>query len=211
MAKYHVPMPLSPDDFFANALAAADAEGRLAVSSLTESETFPFEGDGLRAVPLREPELPEPARQGEDGSACNSCAAKGRGDVWHDENWRLTGRTAPYGAPLRLLLLPKEHYDLIDLPGHLAAELGRLIVATSRAFESLPHIARAHVSRWGDGGAHLHVFFFARPQGFLQLRGTYLAVWDDLLPPTPQDVRDADALSVARELEANYGGAAITQ
>jgi hypothetical protein len=34
----------------------------------------------------------------------------------------------------------------------------------------------------GDGGAHLHVFLLARPSGFAQLRGTYLAVWDDLLP-----------------------------
>jgi hypothetical protein len=53
-----------------------------------------------------------------------------------------------------------------------------------RAIEALPHIARAHVSRWGDGGAHLHVFFLARPVGFAQLRGTFLAVWAICCPPS---------------------------
>jgi hypothetical protein len=66
------------------------------------------------------------------------------------------------------------------------------------------------VSRWGDGGAHLHVFFFARPNGFVQMRGTCFAIWDDLLPPTPRDVRDIDALNVAQALAASYGGKAIT-
>jgi hypothetical protein len=81
-----------------------------------------------------------------------------------------------------------------------------------RAIESLPHIARAHVSRWGDGSAHLHVFFFARPAGFPQLRGTCLAVWDDLLPAIPEDQRDRDAAAVAGALAAGalaveHGGA----
>jgi hypothetical protein len=92
------------------------------------------------------------------------------------------------------------------LPDDLASEFGVLIAHVARAVESLSNIARAHVSRWGDGGAHLHVFFFARPIGFVQLQGTCLAVWDDLLPPTPHDVRDADALEIARMLEASYGG-----
>jgi diadenosine tetraphosphate (Ap4A) HIT family hydrolase len=109
------------------------------------------------------------------------------------------------------MLQPKVHFDLTNLPEDLAAEFGRLIVHIARAVESLPNIARAHVSRWGDGGAHLHVFFFARPEGFVQLRGTCFAIWDDLLPPTPRVVRDADALSVARALSASYGGDAIAQ
>jgi diadenosine tetraphosphate (Ap4A) HIT family hydrolase len=106
------------------------------------------------------------------------------------------------------MLSPKEHVDLTELSDDLASELGRLVVHTARAVEALPHIARAHMSRWGDGGAHLHVFFFARPEGFVQLRGTCFAIWDDLLPPTPKDVRDADALLVAREIELSYGGSA---
>jgi len=204
-------MPLSPDDFYANAMTAADGEGRMPLSRLTAWEIFPFESDGLRVVPLKKPELPESSRQGEGGSPCSSCASSGRGDVWHDDRWRLVTFAQPSGAPLVMMLLPKDHFDLTDLPDDLAGEFGRLIVHVARAIESLPHVARAHVSRWGDGGAHLHVFFFARPEGFMQLRGTCLAIWDDLLPPTPLDVRDADALSVARTLESSYGGVAITQ
>jgi diadenosine tetraphosphate (Ap4A) HIT family hydrolase len=110
-----------------------------------------------------------------------------------------------------LMLLPRRHFDLTDLPEDLASEFGRLIVHTARAIESLPNVARAHVSRWGDGGAHLHVFFFARPEGFVQLQGTCFAVWDDLLPPTPRDVRDIDALAVAQSLTTTYGGRSVTR
>jgi hypothetical protein len=72
----------------------------------------------------------------------------------------------------------------------------------ARAIESLPHIARAHISRWGDGGAHLRLFFFARPAGFAQLRGTCLAIWDDLLPAVPASQRDADAAAIGEALTA---------
>jgi hypothetical protein len=62
------------------------------------------------------------------------------------------------------------------------------------------------VSRWGDGGAHLHLFFFARPAGFARLRGTCMAIWDDLLPTVPADQRDDDAFSVAQALARSHGG-----
>lgn len=204
-------MPLTPDEFYANALNVADAEGRMPLSRLTAWEIFPFESDGLRVVPLTKPVIPEPSRRGEDGSPCDSCAAVARGEIWQDDHWRLITFSEPSGAPLVMMLLPKLHFDLTDLPDELARELGRLIVHTARAIESLPHVARAHVSRWGDGGAHLHVFFFARPEGFVQLRGTCFAVWDDLLPPTPRNVRDIDALAVARSLATSYGGRAMAQ
>ena len=105
-------------------------------------------------------------------------------------------------------LEPAAHYDLPDLPDDRAAELGVLIARIARAIESLPHVARAHVSRWGDGGAHLHIFFFARPEGFSQLRGTCLAIWDDLLPAVPAGQRDSDAAAVGRSLADGYGGQA---
>jgi hypothetical protein len=60
----------------------------------------------------------------------------------------------------------------------------------------------------GDGGAHLHLFFLARPAGFGQLRGTWMAIWDDLLPAMPADQQAADAASVAAALAASYGGTA---
>jgi hypothetical protein len=49
----------------------------------------------------------------------------------------------------------------------------------------------------------LHVWFFARPAGFAQLRGTCLALWDDLLPAVPAAHRDRDAATVAAALAAH--------
>ena len=60
------------------------------------------------------------------------------------------------------------------------------------------------------GGAHLHIFFFARPAGFSQLRGSCFVLWDDLLPEIPLEQRDADALEVATSLVKSYGGALTT-
>ena len=195
---------MSPEEFYAHAMRAADAQGRLPLSRMTAWDVFPFEQAGLQVVPLASPVLPEPGRAGEDSLDCPACTA-GRAPVWSDEHWRLSV-LGPSGAPLVLLLEPAAHHDLPDLPDDRAAEMGRLMVTISRAIESLPHIARAHVSRWGDGGAHLHLFFFARPAGFSQLRGTCLAIWDDLLPAVPDDQRDQDAAAVAQALTASYGG-----
>lgn len=203
-------MPLSPDDFYDNAMRGADDEGRLPLSRLTGWDIFPFESNGLRVVPLERPATPEPPRRGEDAARCESCAHNGRGVIWEDPRWRLLTFVEPSGAPLVVMLQPKSHFDLPNLPDDHAGEFGRLIVHVARALESLPNIARAHVSRWGDGGAHLHVFFFARPEGFSQLRGTCFAIWDDLLPATPREVRDADAVRVAEALATSYGGDVVS-
>lgn len=199
-------MPLPPDEFHALALRAADGDGRLPLSRMTYWEIFPFERDGLRVVPLAPPQLPEPPRAGDDPRDCPSCASRDDG-IWLDDHWRLS-RFEKAGVPLLLMLHPREHYDLADLPDDRARELGLLTVLIARAIEALPHVARTHVSRWGDGGAHLHVFFWARPEGQFQLRGSCLPVWDDLLPEYPEDVAAADATVVAGALAASYGGTA---
>jgi len=110
------------------------------------------------------------------------------------------------GVPLVLMLYPREHHDLADLRDERAAELGVLSTHIARHMESLPHIARAHVYRIGDGGAHLHMWFFARPEGQAQLYGSWLVVWDDLLPEYPAEPADADAAAVADALCVSYGG-----
>jgi diadenosine tetraphosphate (Ap4A) HIT family hydrolase len=199
-------MVMSPEEFYAHAMQAADEEGRLPLSRMTGWQVFPFEPDGLRVAPLAPPQLPEPPRLGEGGRPCVGCAAD-REVVWSDEHWRLKQLSQDSGVPLLLVLESVAHYDLADLPDELAAEMGLLTVRIARAIEALPHIARAHVSRWGDGSAHLHVFFLARPAGFAQLRGTCLAIWDDLLPPVPAEHRDRDAAAVATALAAHGGHA----
>ena len=197
-------MPLDPEDFYRRARAAADADGRLPLSRMTGWEISPFEPEGLRVAPLRPPVVPEPPRQGEDPSGCVSCTHRDEG-IWFNPGWRLT-RIGGVGVPLALMLHPRDHYDLQDLPDHLAAELGVLTAHIARHVEALPNIARAHVYRIGDGGAHLHVWFFARPLGQSQLYGSWLVVWDDLLPEYPADIATADARTVADALVASYGG-----
>jgi hypothetical protein len=197
-------MALRPEEFYDHALAAADSERRLPLSRMTGWEISPFEHEGLRVAPLRPPVLPETARDGEDPADCSSCR---RGDegIWFSDRWRLT-RIQGTGVPLVLMLHPRDHYDMGDLPDELAAELGVLNAHIVRHMEALPHIARAHIYRIGDGGAHLHIWFFARPQGQAQLYGSWMVVWDDLLPEYPADVADADAVVVADALLASFGG-----
>jgi hypothetical protein len=173
-------MALDADAFYEHALAAADADGRLPLSRMIGWEISPFEPDGLRVAALRRPVVPEPPRQGEDPSTCNACTRSDEG-IWLDAHWRLT-RITGVGVPLVLMLHPRDHYDLSDLPDDLAAELGVLTSHIGRHIEAQSHIARAHVYRIGDGGAHLHVWFFARPEGQAQLYGSWLVVWDDLHP-----------------------------
>ena len=174
------------------------------MSRMTEWEISPFEQAGLTVAPLRPPVLPEAPRHGQDPADCGSCRRRDEG-IWMNDRWRLS-RVSGVGVPLALMLHPRDHHDLEDLPDELAAELGVLTVHLSRHIQALPHIARSHVYRLGDGGAHLHVWFFARPAGQSQLYGSWLVVWDDLLPEYPDGIANADAAVVARALSASYGG-----
>jgi hypothetical protein len=195
---------LQPDSFYEHALLAADAEHRLSLSRMTGWEISPFEPTGLLVSPLRPPSLPEKARHGEDASDCNSCKARDQG-VWLNRHWRLS-RIRGVGVPLVLMLHPRDHFDLDVLPDDLAGEMGVLTAHIARHIESVANIARAHVYRIGDGGVHLHVWFFARPLGQSQLYGSWMVVWDDLLPEYPDAVAQADGETVADGLCRSYGG-----
>ena len=74
-------MALTPDEFYEQAVAAADDEGRLPLSRMTGWDISPFERDGLQVSPLRPPSLPEVARDGEDrrtaGPAGSGTSASG--------------------------------------------------------------------------------------------------------------------------------------
>jgi hypothetical protein len=197
-------VPETPQDLYARAMAAADDEGRLPLGEIPYWNVFPFELDGLRLKPLEPPLETEPQRNGEGGQECATC--KNRDDGWWlDDNWRIFA-PEPSGSPLVLMLCPRDHYDFTELPDDLAAEFGRITVKLGAAIEELPQVARVHMSKWGDGGAHAHVFFIARPYGMMQLRGTMMAVWDDFVPKVPQEVRDADVRTVLERLVETYGG-----
>lgn len=200
-------MPYSPDEFYARALTHADADGRLPTPPQSEWDIFPFEHESLRTRPLRPPVVPEPPRGGEGGSACRRCDDPEKNVVWSDERWVLASFGEPLGLPFGAALMPRAHLDLGDLDERHAAELGVLTVRVDRAVNALAHIGRLHVYKWGDGGAHLHLMFLARPEGLLQLRGSNLALWEEMLPRIPGDVAAADLRTVAHAL-AEAGGRA---
>ncbi|MDX6198397.1 MAG: hypothetical protein QOJ79_1548 [Actinomycetota bacterium] len=197
-------MALSPQEFYEHALAVADTDGRLPLARMTEWDISPFEPEGLSVSPLRPPVVPEKSRHGEGPADCTSCQRRDLG-LWFNERWRLT-RMSGVGSPLVLMLHPRDHHDLAHLTDDLAAELGILVSHLARHVEALANVGRCHVHRWGDGGAHLHVWFFARPEGQPQMLGSWLVVWDDLLPEYPADVADADAAVVVDALLVSYGG-----
>jgi hypothetical protein len=63
---------------------------------------------------------------------------------------------------------------------------------------------RAHLNKFGDGGAHLHAFLLGRPAGLLQLRGSNLALWEEMFPVVPAaDV--AAVVAVAVDALADLG------
>ncbi|MFF2348355.1 hypothetical protein ACFVVL_01110 [Kitasatospora sp. NPDC058115] len=176
-------------------------------------EIFPYEpseGGGLRVRPLDAPELPEPPRHGEAGPAeCGECGRPDEDFVWTDEHWRLRAYGRPHGLPAVLLLNPRGHHDLLDLPPALAAGLGPTLQRVERAILGLGGIGRVHVSRWGDGAAHLHLWLIARPEGQRQLLGSTLPLWMDLLPPLPDDVRADTLRRIAAALAADGGTAHV--
>jgi diadenosine tetraphosphate (Ap4A) HIT family hydrolase len=182
----------------ARARAAAGADGRLPLPELVGWDPFPFEGE-LLVKRLEDPVLPEPPRRGEDGADCPVCARPDDGYTWAGERWRLTVPDEPVPVPT-VLLEPREHVDLADLDEAMAAELGVMTVRLVRAGEAVPGVGRVHVDRIGDGMAHLHIWFVARPAGVLQLRGSCLMDWLDVLPPMPDDELQAFARVLAAAL-----------
>ncbi|RAG80771.1 hypothetical protein DN069_36305 [Streptacidiphilus pinicola] len=170
-------------------------------------EVFPYEGD-VQIKVLEPPVLPEPPRNGEDGPEdCHACAKPDEAYLWTDEHWRLRTLAEPASLPAMLMLEPRGHHDLADLPAERAAELGGMLQRIERAVTSLGGVARVHVNRWGDGAAHLHLWLIARPEGMMQLRGTCLPLWDDVLPNVSAELWAETGRRIARAMAAEGGTA----
>jgi diadenosine tetraphosphate (Ap4A) HIT family hydrolase len=177
--------------------------------SFTRWPSFPFDGD-MRVKPLAAPVEVEPPRSGEDAAECVACGTPDDAYIWVSERWRVRAMDRPTGLPMVLILECRSHLDLGDLPNLLAAELGVMTVRLERAIRSLDGVARVHVNRWGDGAAHLHMWFLARPYGRLQLRGTFLSLWDDILPVIPEH-QWRESLALVAAWLAEFGGKAIAE
>ena len=168
-------------------------------------KTTPFRREALDVVPLAGPRLPEPKRAGEVGAEdCGICGRAAELDVWANARWRLYLPDSDFAVPLLLVLAPKTHLDIGQLAPDLAQEMGALLVKVVQAVEALPGIARAHVCRWGDGAFHLHLLVYARPEGFDQLRGTWLQIWDLVLPTADHQIASDLAGEVGRTLRATF-------
>jgi diadenosine tetraphosphate (Ap4A) HIT family hydrolase len=181
-------------------IRAAEVDGRLPAPSAEKlGDIFPFESP-VSVVPFEEPTLPEPPRRGEGGVPCGQCATPDDAYIWTSQTWRLRAPDRPDGVHT-LWLEPREHVDQADLTPELAAELGVLLVRVERAIHAaIDGVGRVHLNRWSDGGAHLHWWIIVCPAGLLQLRGSDLPLWLDVLPPLPDDVWRADLERIAAEL-----------
>ena len=89
-----------------------------------------------------------------------------------------------------------------DLPEDLARDQGLMLGRVERAVLAVDGIARVHIGRWGEGAEHLHWWFIARPAGFGQLRSSFAEIWDEVLPPTPEDVWRENLERVVQALRA---------
>ena len=151
---------------------------------------------------VREPgplQIPEPARRGEPGGPpCAICSGETRAAVWSEENWTLhpPAQGSLVGA---VWLASRVHVDpFSDLPEEVASTFGPVAARIERAILSLGDVARVHLYRWGDGGAHFHVWYLPRPLGMLEASGMMLPVWEDVLP----NVADSELAEAAERIAA---------
>ncbi len=127
--------------------------------------------------------IPEPPRRGEPGcEPCGLCSGGATGAVWGDEHFTLH---PPVGGsmPGHVWLASREHVDsFCDLSPEVAQAFGPLVGRIERAILAEGDVGRVHLSRWGDGGAHFHVWFMPRPLGMLEAKNFMLPLWEDVLP-----------------------------
>lgn len=187
-------MPETPEQLYER------AAGHLRMPPIEEWGTFPFTGS-MKPHTLQPPVDIEPGRHGAGGVNCSSCTNPDENYLWTDDAWRLVSLSSPNGLPAVVLLEPRQHYaEPGDLPDHLARDLGVMLARVERAVRSIGEIGRVHVCRWGDGSEHLHWWFMARPARMPQLVGSFAAIWDDILPPVPKDVWQANLDHIVAEL-----------
>jgi diadenosine tetraphosphate (Ap4A) HIT family hydrolase len=147
--------------------------------------------------------IPEPPRRGEPGGEpCGICTGRSTPPVWSDEHW--TMHAPVHGSlPGTVWLASRVHADSFgDLPAPVAASFGDVVARVERAILGLGGVGRVHLYRWGDGGAHFHVWLIPRPLGMLEATGMMLPLWEDALPKVPDDELAEAAGRVAAALDA---------
>jgi diadenosine tetraphosphate (Ap4A) HIT family hydrolase len=174
------------------------ARAGLRVPPVEEWDSWPFAGE-LRVRELQPPSR-ERARHGAGGVDCDACLHAEDQAIWADERWTLRPLPEPSGLPVVLILEPRVHADLHELPLELQSELGPLMIRVERAVAAVEGIGRVHIGRWGEGSEHFHLWFMGRPARMPQFASSFAAVWDDVLPPLPEGVWRASLDAVRRNL-----------
>ncbi len=205
-------MAESPEALYARIIEKYGVNSRLPMTPAQTWDVFPWEVvDGAMVPKVLAPplEVATPREGDPGGTECSTCSRSDRSTlIWENEEWTLRP-VARGGLPLILMLETKEHLDFTDLSDEQAGELGRLSLWIARIMESLEGIGRAHVMRIGDGSAHLHLWLVGRPERFDQILGSFAIEYDDMLPPTPEDLWLADQRTVARKLAGHDGRALV--
>ena len=132
--------------------------------------------------------VPEPPRRGQEGGEpCFPCSSGSDSNlIWSDDTWTLhnPGQTSLVGS---VWLASRAHFDsFADMPGDAAVTFADVCGLVERAVLSLGDVGRVHLYRWGDGGAHFHVWFVPRPLGRLDMSGPQLMAWEDVMPPASE-------------------------
>lgn len=147
--------------------------------------------------------IPEPPRRGEPGGEpCAICGGATTSALWSDELWTLHAPVQG-SLPGAVWVASRDHFDsFADMPAAYAAGFGAMVARAERAILSLGDVGRVHLYRWGDGGAHFHVWLIPRPLGMLEARGMYLPIWEDVLPNVTDAELEAAAKRVAAAMDA---------
>jgi len=200
-------MPESAEEIYVRVTQAVGEDGRLPMPPTHEWDMFPWEGD-MRPKVVQPPLAEESPRVGEGDKPCWCAQDEPEQVIWRNERWMVRSFDKPGGLPLILILQPFEHFDFSDMDDEQAEEYGRISNWLHRIMEHMPNIGRVHVCKWGDGTAHMHVWFIARTARLPHIVGSMAIEWNEMLPPVPEDVWRADLKHVADHL-ATYDGEAL--
>ncbi len=180
---------------------------RLAVPRVVEWPIFPFEGE-FRVRKIEPPHTEERLRFGDPGGPPCGCESDETEDVvWTDGQWKVTRilfGESEAGFP-SYMLGTVAHMDFGDMDESMAADFGVMSLRMERALMSLPSVGRVHINRWGDGGAHMHVWFLGRPLGAWQFSGYMLPLWGFILPALEESVLAQNDRVVADHLAEAAG------
>lgn len=187
-----------PHDLFTEAQTLDSRQ----LEQINRWETFPLQGRlELKAL---DPPREEPERQGAGAIDCPVCSEHPADLLWSGKRWKISQWESPRAFP-SVFVTPVLHFELSTMSLDTLAEVGIVLKRASAALERLDGVERAHIEARCDGGEHMHWMLMGRPSNALQIRGTFLPLWDMLLPPMPPALWRAVGVEVGRNIDLEGG------